>query len=59
MPDLIHKALSVVYESLVRSAKKNGVDPANRHKSEFEDDEEAKQTFIDAWGQEAYDNLKD
>lgn len=59
MADKAKEALSFVHAALLKSAKKSGVDPSQRSKSEFDGDEEGKQTFIDAWGQEAYDNLKD
>jgi hypothetical protein len=57
--DMIHASLSYIYASLRRSAVKHGVDPSKRTKAEFAGDEKAKQVFIAAWGQEAYDGLKD
>lgn len=54
----IQEQLAKLEEALFRDAEKAGEGPKTMTKSRFQSEMERK-SFISAYGQEAYDNLKD
>jgi hypothetical protein len=58
MTDHIKDQLDMLHEGLLRDAETCGEGPSSMTKSKFVSEME-KQSFISAYGQKAYDNLKD
>ncbi len=54
--DEVLQALIAVYRAVARVADADGVGPTTMQKSKFSGDEE-RQSWIEAWGQPAYDAL--
>lgn len=54
----IKEQLAQLEEALIRDAEAAGEGPTTMRKSKFASEME-KKSFISAYGQEAYDNLKD
>lgn len=58
MSDHIIDQLEKLEAALLKDAEDAGEDPANMRKSKFASEMERK-SFIEVYGQKAYDNLKD
>lgn len=54
----IKEQLDLLHEALLKDAEKAGEGPKSMTKSKFASEMERK-SFVDAYGQQAYDNLKD
>ena len=58
MTDPIHDHLDELHQALIKDAEAAGEGPKTMTKSKFRSEME-RQSFITAYGQQAYDNLKD
>jgi ribosomal protein S8 len=58
MSDQIHDHLDQLHQALIKDAEAHSEGPQSMTKSKFASEME-KKSFVTAYGQQAYDNLKD